>query len=87
MMVGSPEKEVIQAALSGAAKAHHEYEREYLDGERDDDWAGWYAAFVLGRVGPFVAPSQLALWLSEAPAGDDWAGGAADYVIQKLEQH
>ena len=31
--------------------------------QRDERWAGWYAAYVLGRVGDFATPSDLAEWL------------------------
>lgn len=79
-----PPKEELVAALKAAGSAHHDYETHVLSGERDMQWPGWYAAYVLGRVGDFITPSQLAHWLSEAPASNDWARTAAEYIaLQK----
>lgn len=36
---------LITAALVDAAAAHHEYEKTL--GHRDDDWASWYARFLV----------------------------------------
>jgi hypothetical protein len=62
------------------------YEQNSLGGERDAQWPGFYAAYVLGRVGDFAAPSALAGWLDSAPGGDDWAGQAAAWVLSKMER-
>lgn len=79
-----PDRDGLEAALRAAGSAHHDYEQVTLKGERDELWPGFYAAFVLGRVGDFVASSTLNDWLSEATDGDDWAASAADYVIARL---
>lgn len=71
------------SALEAAAAAHHEYEEMALGGERDELWAGFYAAYVLGRLGDFMTPTALARVL-EAVDGDPWAGAAADDVIVEL---
>ena len=75
----------LQVALSAAGSAHHEYEVHYLKGVRDELWSGFYAAYVLGKLGGFVAPTQLARWLESAPGGDNWSAGAASYVVEQLE--
>jgi hypothetical protein len=71
------------SALEGASAAHHEYEEMALGGERDELWAGFYAAYVLGRLGDFMPPTALARVL-EAVEGDPWAEAAADEVIVEL---
>ena len=77
-------EEALRSALAAAGAAHHEYESHYLNGVRDEQWAGWYAAYVLGHLGDFTSPSQLTEWLEAAPGEGDWAEGAAKYVWQKL---
>jgi hypothetical protein len=64
--------------------AHHDYEQNALGGERDAQWPGFYAAYVLVRVGDFAAPTALAGWLEAAPEAEDWAGQAAAWVVSKL---
>ena len=64
-MADLPSKSALAQALSAAASAHHEYERTALKGVRDDLWAGFYAAFVLGRLGDVAAASRLAALLEE----------------------
>ena len=73
--------ELIEA-LQSARQAHHQYETARLKGKRDPNWAGWYAAYLLGRLGDFVPPSQLTCWLEEAPASENWAAAAADSILQ-----
>jgi hypothetical protein len=53
-------------------------------GVRDEQWAGFYAAYVLGRLGDFATPSSLVGWLERAPSDDDWAESAAEYVLAQL---
>lgn len=73
----------LVSALEAAAAAHHEYEAMALGGERDQLWAGFYAAYVLGRLGDFMTPTGLARVL-EAVEGDPWAETAAGDVIIEL---
>lgn len=80
----NPSHEQIVAALQAAGAAHHEYEVNALQGRRDEQWPGWYAAYVLGRMGDFVAPTLLAGWLSEASASGDWPRSAADLIEARL---
>jgi hypothetical protein len=79
-----PSQEQLSKALDAAGSAHHEYQTNALRGVRDERWAGWYAAYTLGRLGDFVSPSDLAQWLEASPAVDDWSAAAAEYVIGKL---
>ena len=79
-----PSRDDIVEALRAAAAAHHDYETNALQGGPDEHWPGWYAAYVLGRLGDVVTPTVLAGWLSSAPASDDWSSSTADYVAQRL---
>ncbi len=83
-MLKLPTKDELHDALGAAGSAHHEFEQHYLRGVRDEAWPGWYAAYVLGRLGDFARPTELAGWLEQAPAGDAWADGAAAFVAAKL---
>ncbi len=76
----------LQDALSAASEGHHDYELNVLKGERDENWAGWYAAYVLGRLGNFISPSTLTLWLEDAPNEVNWSDSAALYIMQHLKQ-
>jgi hypothetical protein len=83
-MKDRPSREQLREALDSAGSAHHDYQKNTLGGVRDERWAGWYAGYVLGRLGDFVSPSDLTQWLEQSPAGDDWSATAADYVIGRL---
>jgi uncharacterized protein len=79
-----PSDSAIAEALSAAGSAHHEYEQTALKGARDELWAGFYAAFVLGRLGDFTAASRLAALLEEADAPSNWSQAAAEHVATTL---
>ncbi len=81
-----PQVSELAAALRAAGPVHHEYEQTVLNGVSDEHWPGFYAAFVLGRVGDFATPSALARWLEEVPTDGDWADTAAEHVINRLLQ-
>jgi len=83
-MNGSVSRDDLVLALVAAASAHHEYEDSCLSGEPDERWAGWYAAYALGRLGDFAAPGDLTRWLESAPPGEEWSDAAADHVMRKL---
>lgn len=70
----------IRAALKAASSAHHEFETVALGGVRDELWAGFYAAYVLGRLGDFMEPSALASLLEEVE-GEDWFEAATGAVV------
>ena len=42
--------EALSTVLKAAAIAHHDYEAHALQGTRDEQWACWYAAYLLGRL-------------------------------------
>ena len=75
----SAEEEILAAGL-----AHHDFEQHTLNGTRDENWAGLYAAFALGRLGDFADSSVLTKWLEDAPGGEEWAASAASYVLEQL---
>ena len=83
-MADLPSKSELAQALSAAASAHHEFEQTALKGVRDDLWAGFYAAFVLGRLGDVAAASRLAALLEEVDAPSNWSEVAAEHVLAKL---
>ena len=84
-MSSNPTREALEKALAAAGKAHHDYETHILGGVRDEQWPGWYAAYVLGRLGDFTSPSQLSEWLATAPNDDSWAASAASFVLSQLK--
>ena len=43
-------KEELTRLLREAEEAHGEYEKEELGGERDADWAPWYAEFIVNAL-------------------------------------
>jgi hypothetical protein len=51
---------------------------------RDELWAGFYAAFVLGRLGDIAAASRLATLLQEVDAPSNWSENAAEQLLTKL---
>ena len=83
-MADLPSDSAIAEALSAAGSAHHEYEQTALKGVRDELWAGFYAAFVLGRLGDFTAASRLAALLEEVDAPSNWSQAAAEHVATTL---
>ena len=76
--------EALENALSAAGKSHHNYELNKLSGVRDEHWAGWYSAYVLGRLDDFVSPTTLTNWLEEAPGDENWSALASKYILSKL---
>ena len=44
------DKEKLTKLLEQAAKAHHKYETKTLKGKRDEEWAKWYADFIVGKI-------------------------------------
>ena len=84
-MDAKPSRKALEDALKAAGSAHHDYEQNALDGTRDEHWAGFYGAYVLGRLGDFVTPSVLIGFLEEVPDDGDWAVSAAEYIRDNLE--
>lgn len=80
-----PGGDQLQAALEGAAAVHHEYEVESLGGRRDELWPGFYAAYVLGRLGDFAPCSRLSAVLADVD-GEPWAEKAAAAIVAALDR-
>ena len=74
----------LENALFEAGENHKDYELNILHGKRDEQWAGWYAAYVLGRLGNFISPTTLTNWLEESPDEGNWSESAATYVLKQL---
>ena len=70
--MSNPSEAELALALTDAGGAHHDYEQVSLRGIRDERWSGCYAAYALGRLGHFLAPSTFSRWLEEAPSGESW---------------
>ena len=77
-------RKALEGALKDAGSAHHDYEQKALGGMRDEQWAGFYSAYVLGRLGGFVTTSVLVGFLEDAPEDGDWAVSAAEYILDNL---
>ena len=84
--MSQPSRDALARALTDAGTAHHDYEQVVLGGKQDELWSGFYAAYALGRLGNFVAPSTLSGWLKEAPTGEHWPTSAADYVLERMAE-
>ncbi len=82
----TPSEKQLRKALSSAGSAHHDYESNFLGGVRDEQWAGWYSAYVLGRLGDFTMPTLLTQWLGEVSDEDDWSANAAAHVLSRIER-
>ena len=65
-MGATPTHEELAAALTAAGGAHHDYESRFLEGRRDEQWPGWYAAYVLGRIGDKSNATTLILVAAES---------------------
>ena len=79
-----PTQQQLRDAIVSAGNAHHDYETNLLDGVRDEHWAGWYAAFVLGRLGEFTTPTSLTRWLAEVSEEGNWSDNAAKHVFSRI---
>lgn len=80
-----PSKDDLILALEAASAAHHDYQVNALKGERDENWSGWYAAYVLGRLGDFISPTILAAWLEQITNSDNWTEKTAEHVVNQLQ--
>ena len=83
-MVSIPTEQLLRETLSTAGIAHHEYEANFLNGARDEQWAGWYSAYVLGSLGDFTTPTLLTRWLEEVSGEGDWQKNAAAHVLSNI---
>jgi hypothetical protein len=86
-MITKPTKQQLIKALIAASRAHHEFQTNYMDGVRHEQWAWWYSAYILGRLGEFTSPTQLTQWLSEVVDEKSWFKTASEYVSSKLSEN
>jgi hypothetical protein len=47
-------------------------------------WAGWYAGYLLGRLGLFTSASNLTRVLEETAKLDPWPEKAAEHLLDSL---
>lgn len=80
-----PSKQDITKALISAAKAHHEFQTNFLNGVHHEQWAMWYSAYALGRLGDFTTPTLLTQWLTEVAAEKDWFKRTAEHILERLK--
>ena len=83
-MATIPTKQQLLKTLIAAARAHHEFQTNYLGGVRHEQWAWWYSAYVLGRLEEFTTPTLLTQWLAEVSDEMDWFKKAAEHVSSKI---
>ena len=83
-MVSIPTEQQLRDTLVAAGSAHHDYEANFLSGARDEQWAGWYSAYVLGRFGDFTTPTLLTRWLGAVTGEGDWSQNAAAHVLSSI---
>ncbi len=76
----------LRAALDDAAKAHHDYETAVPKGERDRQWPGFYAAYVLGRLHDFMIPSELVGILESVETTGGLSEAAAGTIVKDMGQ-
>jgi hypothetical protein len=43
-------QQILAELLKDAERAHADYERDRLGGQRDADWAKWYATYMAERL-------------------------------------
>jgi len=65
-------------------KEQNEFEKVVLGGVRDELWAGFYAAYVLGKLSNLKRPSVLSGFLESVPDSENWSKSAAEFVLSKL---
>lgn len=86
----------VEALLREAQAAHHRYENEELRGVRDEQWAAWYADYLLanGLDGLLASQSdadELSAALNDiteeklqAGNGEDWAAYSAAALLLRM---
>lgn len=85
-MTTLPTIQQLQEALLTAGKTHHEFQENFLNGVRHEQWAMWYSAFVLGRLGNFTTPTLLTRWIMEISDKENWFKKAAEHILNKLSK-
>ena len=86
-MSNLPTEIELSALLAEVWKSHGEFQEVYLKGVHDEMWAGWYAAYLIGRLGPIAAPSRLTQLLESVQADpESWTDVAAAHVLAALQE-
>lgn len=80
-----PTEEQLIKTLYDAAKVHHEFQSNFLDGVRHQQWAWWYSAYVLGRLGDFTTATLLTEWLDEVAEEKPWFKKAAAHIVSRIK--
>jgi hypothetical protein len=83
-MADLPSKSSLREALATAVLLHDDYERTILKGVVDERWAGFCAAYLIGRLGDFAPPGRVAGLLEQVADQDDWPAVAAAHLLTKL---
>ena len=86
-MTSLPTMQKIKETLIAAGKAHHEFQTNFLDGVRHEQWAMWYSAYILGRLGDFTTATLLTRWLEEVTDKDSWFKKTAEYIFKKINEN
>ena len=84
-MITRPTKQQLIKALIAASRAHHEFQTNYMDGVRHEQWAWWYSAYILGRLTEFTTPTLLTKWLEEVTDVKSWFTKAAEYILLRIK--
>jgi hypothetical protein len=95
--VADPHAQQLELLLEEAANAHHRYEIEELAGERNEEWAAWYARYAIENgIGEIVTTEpggdQLATLLQDIAdehdvqgSDESWATFAAQRLAAALD--
>ena len=59
-------------------------ENGFLKGVHDEQWSTWFTGYVLGRLGDFVSPSSLVVWLESITVEEGWSEAAATLVLKEI---
>jgi hypothetical protein len=84
-MASIPTKKEILRTLAAAARTHHEFQENSLNGIRHEGWAWWYAAYILGRLGEFTTPTLLTKWLEEIDDAKNWFKAATEHISLNID--
>ena len=79
-----PTTDKLETTLNEAGSSHHQFQTIYLKGVRDENWASYYAAFVLGRLPELdITPSALTGLLAGV-TDHNWVAGSAKAIQNTL---
>lgn len=79
-----PDRESLSKLLAETWEVHGEFQDNYLEGVRDEMWAGWYAGYLLGRLGNFTTPTALTRLLQQTEKLSPWPEKAAEHLLDSL---